>query len=209
MPTFKGVNNMPNEGQGRGDPHHDHDTDTGGSGTSGSGTSNGTQENSQMPTNTNANADTSAAQAGSQTGQTQAESGAGYRSSGAEVTSDIAQAEAYIIQLKRIIAGELDHSEQLRQTGAQHYTDLNSVSLQALQNAVALSNRISQNAVTHDEEQFSHRSRVRSIAESELSRNLRTGAVADDRIWNINEDSAYAVLLAKVTADVAKAIKPE
>ena len=153
------------------------------------------------------NTSSSASQAGTQTGQTQAEAGAGYRSGGAEVTSDIGQAEAYITQLKRLVAGELDHSEQMRSTSSQHFTDLNSISLQALQNAVTLANRVSNNAATHDEEQFSHRSRVRAIQEEGLTRNQRTGAVADDRTWNINETDASAVLLAQVIADAVKKAK--
>lgn len=150
------------------------------------------------------NTSSSASQAGTQTGQTQAEAGAGYRSVGAEVTSDIGQAEMYILNGKRLVAGELDHSEQLRQTSSQHFTDLNNIALQSLQNAVTLANRVANNAATHDEEQFSHRARVRSIQESDLSRNLRTGALADDRTWNINEDSAFATIMAVKIAEILK-----
>ena len=52
---------------------------------------------------------TSASSAGSSTGLGQADVGAIYRSAGAETHSDIGQAEAYAINLKRLVADELDH----------------------------------------------------------------------------------------------------
>jgi len=113
--------------------------------------------------------------------------GAQYRSAGAETTSDIGQAEAYLLQLKRLVAGELDIDSQLRnlftsqmersrrnaedfdqQTRA-HYSELMNLALQSLQNAVHGHNRRNNIASTLD---------VQSLGENPFFQDALDAAVA-------------------------------
>lgn len=132
---------------------------------------------------TTTSADSETSEAGSQTGTTQAGAGSLYRSAGAEVTSDIGQAEAYVINLKKLVADELDHASNLR-----------AIALQALQNAVTLQNRVQNLSVDHD-------SRLRNFAEGEVSRTVRHSDLAIDRQWNIDE-----VAMAAISAAIAQAV---
>jgi hypothetical protein len=50
------------------------------------------------------------------------------------------------------------------------------------------------NAATHDEN-------LQGASHSEREETVRVGKIASDRLWNINEDSAFAVLLAKVVSN--------
>jgi hypothetical protein len=86
-----------------------------------------------------ADADTgvSLSAAGGETGTQQAGAGSIGRQavSAAENISDIGQAEAYIAQLKRLVAGEIDHTARIQRLAEQ-----------ALANDVALSNLVNNNA---------------------------------------------------------------
>lgn len=135
----------------------------------------------------NAGAEAETASAGTATGSQQAEVGAGYRSAGAEVTSDIGQAEAYITNMKRLVASELDFDSALR-----------SVALQSIQGAVARDNLVQNNALTLSNRvnnlSVDHDSRIRAFQEGEISRTVRHSDLAIDRQWNIDE---VAALVAK------------
>lgn len=173
-----------------------------------------------------AGAGSAAQQAASQTGQAQAGSGSSYQSSGAEATSDIGQAEAYVTNLKRLVAGELNvdaHLQQILLTSAQRIARnaedhdaqlrafaLNAVSLgqTALQNAVALANRVNnasvdldtrvkQNGETHDRQ-------MDAICTSERERTVRGGDAGDVIRWAALSDNP--VFQDAITAAVAKAM---
>lgn len=121
-------------------------------------------------------ADAETASAGTATGSQQAEVGAGYRSAGAEVTSDVGQAENYIDALVRKTRNAEDFDQAVR-----------AVELQAVANAQALANRVNNLSVDHD-------NRVRALQEGEISRTVRHSDLAIDRHWNVDE---VAALVAK------------
>lgn len=139
-------------------------------------------------------ANSQASQAGAQTGVGQTDAAAGHRSSGAETTSDIGQAESYTINLKKLTADELDHATNLRDAATRrirnaedHDQQLRNLAMQSIQNAVNLQNRVNTLSVDHD-------SRVRAFQEGEVSRTVRHSDLAIDRQWNIDE---VAALIAK------------
>lgn len=119
--------------------------------------------------NADADADAVTASAGSATGAQQTEVGSGYRSSGAEVTSDIGQAENYIGQLIRQSSTSGDYDNAVR-----------AMELQGVANAQALANRVNNLAVDHD-------TRIRALQEGEVSRTVRHSDLAIDRQWNVDE----------------------
>jgi len=124
--------------------------------------------------NTDANAEAQAdtASAGTATGSQQAEVGAGYRSAGAEVTSDIGQAEAYITQLKRLVAGELDYTAGLQSVALRALSSAVERDSVLQSNLVGLSNRQNQHAQTISERiqqgNQSTTERVNAIQENQL-----------------------------------------
>ena len=126
--------------------------------------------------NSNSQADSTTASAGSATGAQQTEVGSGYRSAGAEVTSDIGQAENYIGQLIRESQTSGDYDNAVR-----------AIELQGVANAQALANRVNNLAIDHD-------TRVRALQEGEISRTVRHSDLAIDRQWNVDE---VAQLVAK------------
>ena len=123
-----------------------------------------------------------------------AASGAGYQSSGAEVTSDVGQAEAYI-------AGNLALSRQW-DTNQKHLFDLTLQNAQSLfQDSRAVATRMQAVAEQAVMDNQAAARNIQSIAQSEREETLRIGKLAGDRIWNINETDAFAVLLNKVVGD--------
>ena len=153
----------------------------------------------------NVDASQSASQTGAAQGGVQTDAGAGYRSSGAESISDIGQAEAYISQLKRLIAMELNRdavaltSHQRHERNAEDFDhSLRQTALQAVQNAVVLQNRVNNSSADLDVRvknlSVDHDSRVRALQEGELARTVRHSDLAIDRQWNIDE---VAELVAK------------
>lgn len=133
-------------------------------------------------------------QRGAQSGAGQTDVASGYRSSGAEVTSDIGQSEAYILNMKKLVADELDHAANLRAVAADSIgrrarnaedfdQQLRNLAQQSLTNAVSLQSRVTQKSVDHD-------ARLQHYAESEVARTVREGDLATDRQWNIDEVSA-------------------
>ena len=126
--------------------------------------------------NAKAAAEADAASASTATGAQQTEVGAGYRSSGAEVTSDIGQSENYIGQLVRAAGNTGDFDQAVR-----------AIELQGVANAQALANRVNNLSVDHD-------TRIRALQEGEVSRTVRHSDLAIDRQWNVDE---VAQLVAK------------
>jgi len=155
---------------------------------------------------------TSASQGGQQT-----DVGAGYRSSGAEVTSDIGQAEAYMLNMKRLVAMELNRDsasqnmvQRRERNGEDHDQNLRQLTVQLMQGAVSLQGRVNNLAISHD-------GRIRAFQEGEVARTVRNSDLAIDRQWNVDE---VAELVAKtpvfldaiagaVAAGVAKAMTVE
>lgn len=145
---------------------------------------------------------------GAETGRAQAGAGAGYQSAGAETISDVGQAEAYLINMKRLVAGELDLDAQLRSNalriirnaedfdGNVRQIALQNLQLgqQALANAVALANRVNNGAIDLDtrikqeavssdgrrqDNAETHDKQCDAVAITERERTARTGDVMD------------------------------
>lgn len=184
----------------------------------------------------------SAAQAaGAQTGQAQAGSGASYQSAGAEVTSDVGQAEAYLLNMKRLVGRELDTDAHLQAQLTQLNNRLirnaedfdgqvRSVALQALtlgqtalQNAVALANRVNnasvdldtrikQNAVDGDNRtrgnDETHDKNVDGVAHSERERTIRGGDAGDVIRWAaLAENPIFQDAISAAVAKAAQDLK--
>lgn len=164
-------------------------------------------------------------QAGAQTGGSQAGAGAGYQSAGAETTSDVGQAEAYLLNMKRLVGNELNidaHLNQVLAAAAQRIASaagdfdgqVRKLSLdalvlgnQALANAVALANKVNNDTTEHAK-------LVSSVNQSERERTLRNGDVldvireagvgADTTVFQDAIEAAVAKAVAKQTAQAAK-----
>lgn len=152
-----------------------------------------------------ASAASTATQAAQQTGAGQTDVSAGYRSGGAEVTSDVGQAEAYLLNMKHRADQTMENDALLRQVALEGLRrsnrnaedfdqSLRTIATQSLQSAVSLQNRVSNKAADHD-------ARLQHYAESEVSRTVREGDLATDREWNVNETDA---LSANIIASLAK-----
>ena len=183
-------------------------------------------------------ADTGASQAGAQTSGVQTGSAVGATQAGAqtglgqvdiaglqraattqaESVTDVGQGEAYLINMKKLVADELDHASNLRASAADsvgrrarnaedYDQTLRNLAQQSLQGAVNLQSRITNDSVDH-------KVRLQHYAESEVARTVRHSDLAIDRQWNVDE---VAELVAKtpvfldaiagaVAAGMAKAI---
>ena len=114
--------------------------------------------------NLEADADVDLGAAGAETGTTQAGAGSIGRQavSAAENIADIGQAEAYIVQLKRLVAGEIDHTARLQ-----------SLAELSLANDVALANVVKNNTaiVTNRQNQGAQSTteRINAIQENSLA----------------------------------------
>lgn len=174
-----------------------------------------------------------AQQAGTQTGQ--AQSGAGAAAQGAlgqtETVADVGQGEAYITNMKRLVGRELDtdaHLQQILLANAQRIQrnaedfdgQVRSIALQALtlgqtalQNAVALSNRVNNEAVSNDvrarDNSGTHDKNLDAVSISERERTVRNGDVLDViRESGVSADTTVyqdvlEVLATKVAAKLA------
>jgi hypothetical protein len=171
-------------------------------------------------------------QAGSQTGKGQASTGAAYESAGAETTTDIGQAEAYLVNMKRLVANELNHDANLNQvlvTSAQRLArnaedwdaQVRNLSLRALQlgqlsleNAVALSNRVNNASVDLDtrikQESATHDKNLNGISMSERERTVRGGDAGDVIRWAaLSDNPIYQDLISAAAAKVAELSKEQ
>lgn len=189
---------------------------------------NNTQAGSQTG-GAQAGAGSAAQAAGAQTGQAQAGAGAAYQSAGAETISDVGQAEAYITNMKRLVARELDLDAQLQQillAKAQREATANGdfdgqlrqLAITSLTNTVALANRVNNGAIDLDtrikQEAVGGDTRARDNAEthdkqmdancvSERERTVRGGDAGDVIRWmSLSENP---VLQDLITAAAAKA----
>ena len=174
-----------------------------------------------------AGAGTAAQQAGAQTGQGQASTGAAYQSAGAETISDVGQAEAYLLNMKRLVANELNHDADLNQvlvTSAQRLarnaedfdTQVRNLSLRALQlgqlsleNAVALANRVNNASVDLDtrikQEAATHDKQINANTISERERTVRGGDAGDVIRWAaLSDNPIYQDLISAAAAKVAE-----
>jgi hypothetical protein len=158
--------------------------------------------------------------AGATTGVAQTDAGATQRAATvqAESVTDVGQGEAYILNMKKLVADELDHASNLRAAAADsigrrsrnaedYDQTLRHLAQQSLQSAVSLQSRIVNDSVDH-------KVRLQHYAESEVARTVRHSDLAIDRQWNVDE---VAELVAKtpvfldaiagaVAAGVAKAV---
>lgn len=191
-----------------------------------------TQAGSQT-TGTQAGAGSAAQQAGTQTGQAQSGAGAAAQGSLAqeETVADVGQGEAYILNMKRLVASELSldaHLNQVLVASAQrlarnaedHDNQLRQLAMTSLSNAVALANRVNnsaidldnrikQNAVdadgrkTGNDEQFDKN--LDNVAISERERTVRNGDVLDViREAGVSADSlVYQDVIERLAVKVA------
>lgn len=120
-----------------------------------------------------------AAQSAVQTGAGQTDVAAGYRSSGAETIADIGQSEAYLADMKNIVAEEFHHAMSLRDfqhRRARNAEDFDQTMRRASETLVTNLVTIVNNA--------------NNMATGELSRTVRHSDLAIDRQWNIDEVAA-------------------
>jgi len=151
---------------------------------------------------------TSASSAGSSTGLGQADAGATYRSSGAETVTDIGQAEAYITNLKRLVAAELDHDQFVRanrerlirngEDSDQQHRDQATRSIEA---SIQLQAKL-------NEQFLLYTAGLQAAAVSERERTVRIGDVASDQMWTSSGafDAIVEVSVAKVLSKLG--VKP-
>ena len=121
---------------------------------------------------------------------------------GVDLAQDIGQAEAYTVNMKRLVAGELDFSEFMRTIAA---TDAGRRS----SNAADHDDRRGRNGEDNDDERAKLGNLALAnavynsdqLAKIQLSeRTVRHSDLAIDRQWNVNETDALATaLIAKVT----------
>lgn len=137
----------------------------------------------------------------------------------AEGIADVGQAEAYILQLKRLIAGELDYETGLRsqalisaqrsnRNAEDHDGFLRQMAQQSLQNAVKLADRVAtesldlsvrikQGAVDHDKNMNAH-------TVSEKERTVRTGDHSETiRLADLASNPILADIVAGAAATAA------
>jgi hypothetical protein len=118
--------------------------------------------------------------------------------------ADINAPEAYAVNMKRLVANELDFdqriraevldydqraralSERLLRNGENHDDFRQGLANQALANAVALANRVNMNSAEND-------NLLAKSALSERERTVRHSDLAIDRQWNIDEVSMAAI----------------
>jgi len=143
---------------------------------------------------------TAASSAGSSTGLSQADVGATYRSSGAETQSDIGQAEAYAINLKRLVADELDHDqfvranrERLIRNGEDSDQQHRDQATRSIESSIQLQAKL-------NEQFLLYTAGLQAAAISERERTVRIGDVASDQMWTSSGafDAIVEVSVAKV-----------
>jgi hypothetical protein len=179
-----------------------------------------------------AGAQTGAGQAGSGSGIQETAAGAGTAGAGAgaqgraaqqETGMDIGQAEAYITQVKRLVARELDVDAHLQasilkslermtrnaedQDNAIKQFTLNAIQLgqTAVQNAVALANRVNNGAADSDKAltSLNHSERERTIRNGDVLDVIREAGVSADTV--VFQDAIEAA----VVKAIAKALGPK
>lgn len=157
---------------------------------------------------TSAGASVEESVAGSTASGSGVESGSAGRATGTvggvDLAQDIGQAEAYTVNMKRLVAGELDFSEFMRTIAA---TDAGRRSA----NAADQDDRRGRNGEDNDDERAKlgnlalanavyNSDQLAKIQLSERERTVRHSDLAIDRQWNVNETDALATaLIAKVT----------
>lgn len=137
-----------------------------------------------------------AAASAAQTAATQAAAAADAAQSAAntftqtEAVSDISQAEAYIVNLKRVVENALTLDHRVAQGAITFDEQLKQVALQnlqlgqtALQNAVALANRVNNGAIDNDNRtkgnDETHDKQMDACSVSERERTVRVGDVSN------------------------------
>lgn len=161
------------------------------------------------PDTTTAGSDTEVSQSGSGTGTTQADVASAYRVSGSETTADIGQAEAYIAQLKRLVAAELDHDqffranrERLTRNGEDADQAHRDQATRAIEMSLQLQNKL-------NEQYLGYSAALQATAISERERTVRVGDVANDHMWTSNAafDAIVETTVAKVLSKLG--VKPQ
>lgn len=162
-------------------------------------------------------AQSGASQMGAQTGGAQAGAGAEGRMAQAESVSDISQSEAYMVNLKRLVdvginldAAMQQVSSGIAQRVAKQALDFDqevkAIALQNLQlgqtalaNAVSLSNRINNNAETHDKQMdaCSTSERERTVRVGDVSNTVQQAALSDNPVL---QDAAIAAMVRDIVS---------
>ena len=158
--------------------------------------------------NSGTSSGTSASSAGSSTGLGQADAGATYRSSGSETQSDIGQAEAYAINLKRLVANELDHDQfgrwndhRLTRNGEDADQQHRDQATRAIESSLQLQNKL-------NDQYLAYAAALQAAAISERERTVRIGDVASYQMWTSSGafDAIVEVSVAKTLSKLG--VKP-
>lgn len=148
-------------------------------------------------TNTESSSEVSGTSAGA--GTSLADTAAAYRSSGAEVMSDIGQAEAYTVNLKRLVADELDHDqfvranrERLIRNGEDTDQQHRDQATRAIEESLQLQKQL-------NEQYLSYIAGLNATAISERERTVRHGDIAANNMWqgDVTMDSIVEAAVVK------------
>jgi hypothetical protein len=159
------------------------------------------------PVGTKTNADADVAAAGATTGTSQADVASAYRSAGAEVMSDIGQAEAYTVNMKRLVASELDHDqfiranrERLIRNGEDDDQTLRNQGARSIEQSLQLQAKL-------NDQYLAYVAGLQATSISERERTVRVGDVANENMWSGNAafDAIVETTVAKVLSKLGKA----
>ena len=157
----------------------------------------------------NSSTDSDVASSGAASGTSQADTAATYRSSGSEVMSDIGQAEAYTINMKREVANELDHDqfvranrERLIRNGEDRDQTGRNQGERAVEETLSLQARL-------NEQYLALMAQLNATSISERERTVRVGDLANDHMWTADSafDAVVEVAVAKALAKLG--LKPQ
>lgn len=153
-----------------------------------------------------------AAQAAAAT--TAAQAGAAGALAQEETVADVGQGEAYLVNMKRLVAQELTVDAQLQQVNIGAAQRLAVLAETALADAVALARRVNNNAVSDDERRHdnaaTHDKQMDACSVSERERTVRQGDVAITTTWAalsenpVMQDAIIAGMIAAVDRYLAK-----
>lgn len=159
-----------------------------------------------LPTSSPTTSKTDASSSGA--GTSMADVAAAYRSSGADVTSDIGQSEAYIVNLKRLVADELDHDqfvranrERLIRNGEDSDQSHRDQATRAIEESLRLQSKLNDSYLTHI-------ANLNAETVAERERTVRVGDVASNNMWTSDAafDAIVEVTVAKVLTKLG--VKP-
>ena len=147
--------------------------------------------------------------AGATVGGAAGEAGSVHRAAGAEVTSDIGQAEAYILNLKSLVDDTLDqrrfknaNDNRLLRNSEEGDETRRGQGVRSVEQALLLQSQMNGLHVTHV-------ANLNASTISERERTIRVGDIASDNMWTVDRAALEAAAAAAVAALIAKITDPE